>query len=206
MALSPARLGRYMNAAQGDKQRALRLYVWNARLCEALYLPFQTAEIATRNAIQDALINHYGQGWYSRQAFIDVLPDRYKEELNKTALDEQLRRAASFTRDHVVAGMTFGFWVHLLSVNFEHLLWKNGMGVAFRNIPAHVGRLQVYDRVNRLRNFRNKVMHHYAVFDHDPLGEHKNAMDIIGWASDALQWYARELSNPQAVMAAKPKE
>lgn len=204
-AISPARLGRYLNAASGDKQRALRLYVWNARLCEELYLPLQTAEIAVRNAVHSALVNHYGQGWYSRQAFIDVLPDRYKEEVKKTALDEQLRRAWLFTGDHVVAGMTFGFWVHLLSVNFDHLLWKNGMEAAFTQIPAHVGRLQVYDRVDRLRNFRNKVMHHYAIFDLDPLDEHKNAMNIIGWASDSLQWYVRELSNPQAVMANKPK-
>lgn len=194
-----------MNAAAGDKQRALRLYVWNVRLCEELYLPLQTAEVAVRNAVHGSLIARYGKGWYSRQAFIDVLPDRYKEEVKKTALDEQMRRAAAFTGDHVVAGMPFGFWVHLLSVNFDHLLWKNGMGAAFACIPAHVGRRQVYDRVNRLRNFRNMVMHHYAIFDQDPLEEHKNAMNIIGWVSEGIQWYVRELSNPQAVMVSKPK-
>lgn len=204
-AISSARLGRYLNAAAGDKQRALRLYVWNVRLCEELYLPLQTAEVAVRNAVHSALVTHYGRGWYSRPAFIDVLPDRYKAEVAKTTLDEQMRRAGMFTGDHVVAGMPFGFWVHLLSMSFDHLLWKNGMGAAFANIPAHVGRLQVFDRVDRLRKFRNKVMHHYAIFDQDPLEEHKNAMNIVSWASDGLQWYVRELSNPQTVMAGKPK-
>ena len=121
-----------MNAAKGDKQHALRLYVWNARLCEALYFPMQTAEVAVRNAIHSALIAQYGMGWYSRNAFIDVLPDRYKDEVRKVTRDEQLRRASSFTGDHVVAGMTFGFWVHLLSGNFDHLLWKGGMKECLR--------------------------------------------------------------------------
>jgi hypothetical protein len=204
-ALSPARLGRYLNAAKGDRQLALRLYVWNARLCEELYLPMQTAEVAVRNAIDAALVGQYGRGWYSNHALIDVLPDRYKEEVAKVTRQEQLRRAAAFTGDHVVAGMTFGFWVHLLSGNFDHLLWKNGMQTAFRAIPGHVGRRQVYDRVDQLRAFRNKVMHHYAIFDQKPLKEHANAMNIIGWVSENLQWFARELTNPQAAMAARPK-
>ena len=34
-------------------------------------------------------------------------------------------------------------------------------------------------------------MHHYAIFDQDPIAEHNNAMNIVQWASDYLHWYAR---------------
>jgi hypothetical protein len=40
--LSHARLARYLpaaRAANGDHHLALRLYIWNSRLCEAMYLP-----------------------------------------------------------------------------------------------------------------------------------------------------------------------
>lgn len=194
-----------MNAANGDKQLALRLYVWNARLCEELYLPMQTAEICVRNAIHYNLTRRYGAGWYSDHRFIDVLPDRYKEELNKTTLAEQESRRAAFTGNHVVASMKFGFWVHLLTRAFDHLLWQQGMAASFPNIPGHVGREQVYDRVNRLRMFRNAVMHHYAIFDKHPIDEHQNAMNIIEWVSADLHWFARQLVNPQAAMAKRPR-
>lgn len=50
--ISPARLKRYIPTAKGDRQLALRLYLWNVRICEAFYFPLQTAEIAARNAIK----------------------------------------------------------------------------------------------------------------------------------------------------------
>jgi hypothetical protein len=204
-ALSPARLGRYLNAAGGDRHLALRLYVWNARLCEELYLPLQTAEICVRNVVHYTLARKYGLGWYSNHKFIDVLPDRYKDEMARTVLEEQSGRMAAFTGDHVVAGLKFGFWVHLLTKNFQHLLWQQGMRRSFGNIPPDIDREQVYERVNRLRAFRNKVMHHYAIFDRHVLDEHQNAMDIINWTSSDLHWFARQLVNPQAAMAARPR-
>ncbi len=165
----------------------------------------QTAEVAVRNAIQTVLMEQYGAGWYSNQALINVLADRYKDKLRETTLKEQGDRGVAFTGDHVVAALPFGFWTHLLSPGFQHLLWKNGMHVGFANIPNHVGRRQVHDRVDRLRNFRNKVMHHYAIFHHHVLDEHTNAMNIIGWVSADLEWFAKQLTNPQVAMAARPR-
>ena len=49
--MSPARLDRFVPAARGDRNHALRLYIWNARLCEKFYLPIQLAEVTMRNAI-----------------------------------------------------------------------------------------------------------------------------------------------------------
>jgi hypothetical protein len=204
-ALSAARLRRYLNAAGGDKHLALRLYVWNVRLCEELYLPLQTAEICVRNVVQQTLIRKYDAGWYSNHKFIDILPDRYKREVTGTVREEQNSRAAAFTGDHVVAALRFGFWVHLLTKNFQHLLWQQGMQRSFPNIPVGVDREQLYRKVDRLRAFRNKVMHHYAIFDQHVLDEHQNAMDIILWTSEGLHWFARQLVNPQAAMAARPR-
>ena len=204
-AISPARLRRYVIAASGDKQLALRLYVWNARLCEEIYLPMQTAEVALRNAIHQTLVRRYGAGWYSNHKLIDVLPDQFKADLQTTVFKEQMSRAAAFTGDHVVAGLRFGFWVNLLGKNFQHLLWQQGMKRSFPHIPADVDREQLYRRVDRLRAFRNKVMHHCAIFDQHVLDEHKNAMHIIAWTSAELHWFARQLVNPQAAMAAKPR-
>ena len=41
----PERIGTYLQAAQGDRQQALRLYTWNTAICAAFYGPLQAIEI-----------------------------------------------------------------------------------------------------------------------------------------------------------------
>lgn len=203
--LSPARLERYLDATNGDKQLALRTYAWNARLCSEIYFPLQTAEIVVRNVIHHTLTRRYGAGWYSRKAFIDVLPNRHKEELEHRVFDEQMKRQSVFTVNHVVAALPFGFWCQLLTKNFEPLLWQQGMRRSFPNVPAHYPREELYLRLEKLRRFRNKVAHHYAIFDQHVIREHQNALGIIGWVSHDMQWYVRQMVNPQALMAQRPR-
>jgi hypothetical protein len=203
--LAPARLTRYLPASKGDRDLALRLYVWNAHLCAEFYLPLQTAEICVRNVIQRALINRYGRGWYSRSAFIDVLPERYRAELFRKVRDEQTKRQSAFTGDHVVATMPFGFWVQLLTSGFEHLLWTSGIRTSFPGAPRGMERQGIYDAVEKLRHFRNKVAHHYAIFDLQPLDQFRNATTVIDWISPDTGWFVKQLVNPQAAMAKRPR-
>ena len=134
-----------------------------------------------------------------------MLPDRHKEELRRKVYEEQNGRGAAFTGNHVVAGLTFGFWVQLLAKPFEHLLWRAGLTGTFPHIPPVIGRQIVYQRVDNLRAFRNKVAHHYAIFDRYPMAEYNNTMEIIGWTCGDTQWFVRQLVNPNEVMAQRPK-
>ncbi|RVQ65722.1 hypothetical protein EKN06_12365 [Croceicoccus ponticola] len=182
----------------------MRLYLWNASICESLYLPLQTAEVCVRNAIHYTLIRRYGQDWNTNHAFTNLLLKKYQEELFRTTADEKEVRGAAYTVDHVVGGMSFGFWVNLLTHSFRHHLWQQGMRRSFPHIPQGIEREDAYAKVNQLRVFRNKVAHHYAIFDRRPLAEHQNAMEIIGWCSPSAVHVVRQLSNPRRVVQ-KPK-
>ena len=94
---------------------ALRLYVWNARICEAFYLPLQLAEVTIRNRIHAGVILRYGTGWEAQGRFLCTLPQRLQSELNETLRKERVVRGAALTINHVVAGLSFGFWVNLLT-------------------------------------------------------------------------------------------
>lgn len=203
-AISDARLKRYMPAADHDKPYAMRLYLWNAALCESLYLPLQTAEVCVRNAIHYTLKRRYGEDWPASHAFTNLLLGKYREELDRTVEKEKAARGRGYTVDHVVAGLTFGFWVGLLTSSYEHHLWQQGMRRSFPFAPNELDRESAYLKVNRLRVFRNKVAHHYAIFDQDPLVEHENALEIVGWSSPAAVYVVKQLSNPREV-ASKPK-
>ena len=62
-AFSPERLGTYVRAVQGDRDRAVRLYRWNTAVCAAFYGPLQDLEVALRNAMHRELAACYGEEW-----------------------------------------------------------------------------------------------------------------------------------------------
>ena len=203
--MSPARLARFSAAANGDKNLALRLYIWNARLCEAFYLPLQVAEIAVRNAVHIPLRSRFGPAWFSSGKFLDQMPKRYKEEVYETVQREAARRGAAFTGDHVVAALTFGFWVHLLTSRYDNILWQGGVSRSFPHITRGMTRADVHEKVERLRDFRNLVAHHSAIFDRGPKAEYQNLVDILGLICPDTLWLLGELSNPDKVINARPR-
>src|SRR4051794_21156021 len=148
--MSQARLARYLPAAKGDRYHALRLYVWNARLCEEFYIPLQFSEIALRNAIHRKLATLYGENWFEARRLTNIIPDRHKTEIAKVTLDEMDRRGTSFTADHVVAGLSFGFWQNLMGSRLEFTLWRDGIRSAFPHLPNGFSREEVYKRLERL--------------------------------------------------------
>lgn len=203
--LSPARLARFSSGIGHDKQLAIRLYVWNSRLCEEFYFPLQMAEISLRNCIHYTLTRRYTPDWHDNPAIINQMTAKYKTEISQKIAELKKSKGAAFTVDHLVASMTFGFWVHLLTARYDHLLWQQGMRRSFPHIPAPLSRADVHAKADRLRKFRNKVAHHYAIFDRKPASEYQNVQDILSWCCDDTLWLMKAVSNPSRVINNRPK-
>ena len=203
--LSPARLARFDESAEGNKHLALRLYVWNARLCEEFYLPLQLAEVAVRNAIHYTLTRRYGQNWFENSSITSQLLDRYQRELQMLVESLREKFRSGFSADRVVAGLTFGFWVNLLTARYENLLWQQGLQRSFPHIERSLGRRAAHAKIDQLRLFRNRVAHHYAIFDQSPTTEYRNIQEILSWVCPETVWLMRELANPARVIGARPR-
>ena len=203
--ISSARLARYLPEARNDKHYAVRLYVWNARLCEEFYLPLQIAEVSVRNAIHKTLIRRFGVDWHDNAAITGLLTAKYQKELADVVQSEKGARGSGFTADHVVQGMTFGFWAHLLTARYDQILWQGGVVRSFPHISRQTTREDVHGRVDRMRNFRNKVAHHFAIFDRSPTAENLNIQEVIAMICPDTLWMVKELSNPVRVLSKKPR-
>jgi hypothetical protein len=202
--LSGARLARYAQARQSDKHHALRLYVWNARLCEALYFPTQIGEVAVRNAVHAALRSKHGDQWFDQQAFLHTLPERLKSELRRAVREEWTAYGQEMTLDHLVSGLSFGFWTNLLTVRYEPALWPACFGLSFPGKPANVSRQDVYNRVDRLRIFRNKIAHHKPIFDRKPNAEFQNILALLSWICADTRWFVVNTSRVSQTIADRP--
>ena len=128
--LSTPRLGRYLAASGGDRERALRLYDWNARISAALLCDLAHFEVALRNAYDRALMPATPSGqthWTFASAA--VFPPVYRTkriaggatqhtDINRKPrelLDAAVAAAGgrSASPGKVIANLTFGFWRYL---------------------------------------------------------------------------------------------
>lgn len=203
--LSVARLARYLVASRNDKHYALRLYVWNIRLCEAFYLPTQIAEVSVRNAIHCALLAKHGPDWHTRGSFLCTLPDRLRKELDDVIRTERAAYGTNMTADHLVSGLSFGFWLHLLTKNYEGVFWPTYFATCFPNMPATTSRDKLYKKVDKLRLFRNRIAHHKPIFDRSPKTEYNSLLEVIRWISDDTHWFTTMLTRVDQTINAKPK-
>lgn len=64
-AISPSRLAPYLTAVGGaDRDMAIKLYLWNARIAKSFLYPLHIAEVTARNAMHEAFSRVFGgPGW-----------------------------------------------------------------------------------------------------------------------------------------------
>jgi hypothetical protein len=136
--LSVERFETYLVHANGDKCKALQLYTWNTAISASFYGPLQALEVTLRNAMNRELSNAYGIDWYDNTALkLDAgslgRVEKAKEELEKERY--------VIDPPHMVANLSFGFWVSLLGsggyidwntktkANYEMSLWRPALSV-----------------------------------------------------------------------------
>jgi len=204
--LSPQRLSRYLPAANGDASHAFRLYLWNIRLCEAFYLPCHFGEVAIRNGLHEALKAKFGrEDWHLDRKFLRLLPARLSSELSNVVQRAQADHGSSANVHHVISGLSFGFWNNLLSSSYHHLLWHTGVHAAFPLAPASETRQTLHTRVQRFRNWRNRIFHHNAIFDKRPSAELQNIDALVGWRCRETQLLMSSESLVSRTINARPR-
>lgn len=71
--------------------------------------------------------------------------------------------------NRVISGLDFGFWTNLLSDKYEDsnsnsLLWPNLLPIVFPNAPLGATRQDVEDQFTKIRELRNRLSHHEAIW------------------------------------------
>lgn len=166
--LSPERMATYIAKTNGDHKKAVRLYTWNTAASAAFYGPLQWLEVTLRNAMHRELSKKYGLEWYdNKDCGFDIGTEK--------RIDNTKREVCKHKHDvdppHVVAELSFGFWVTLLGPggkapdgtnrNYEMTLWRKCLHNAFSH--KKLARRGIHKPLDDLRNFRNRIAHHSHV-------------------------------------------
>lgn len=185
--ISHPRFETYLNAKNGNEEKAMQLYLWNTAVSAAFYGPLQALEVTLRNAVHSQLAKRYGDDWYDNPQS-GLTTDAKKKILNaKQKLDRNCNSP------DIIAALSFGFWVSLLgkgkykdgqgkiiAKNYEMSLWRPALHRAFPHADS-LTRRQAHQKVKYLRDFRNRIAHHEPIFKRHLEQDYNSILLVTGW-------------------------
>ncbi len=213
-ALSPERFATYMQHVAGNRQAAERLYIWNTAASAAFYGPLQSLEVALRNALHKQLTLTYGHAWYDDPR--TGLDDGARNRVMK-ARSDLIRSGYSDDPPHMVAALSFGFWVSLLGkggrislgqgkkADYEAKLWRPALRSAFPNVQK-LNRRQAHEPLDYLRTLRNRIAHHEPIFNRHLTKDYAQILNVLGWISLAKRDWVASYSRLPHVLQAAPSD
>lgn len=207
-AFSQQRIESYRHAADRDEVDTVARYLWNMALCCSLHSVLHVFEITFRNAIYHASVKLIDTSklhmpdipcWLDAQGSTLLYADEVAEvKRAKTCLSSDPKRR---TPGHLIAKLSFGFWVQLTARVYNELradgpkLWPRGLPHAFPNkwplgskkiVPGHADREMIFNRVHEIRKLRNRIAHHEPVWELDLEAQHHGILEILGWMNSKM--------------------
>jgi hypothetical protein len=104
--------------------------------------------------------------------------------------------------DHVVAELSFGFWVSLLSKGYDQSLWVPFLHQAFPNY--HGPRRQLHDWLYSVVLLRNRVMHHEHIYTRDLAADLAKIRRLLEYFSPGLALQLDGLDRVSEVLSRRP--
>ena len=198
-ALSAERLSAYALPKDTDEVDSVARYLWNLALCSALQPALHTLEVTVRNhlfSVSRRIVDEAALCFDKVPCWLDARPSllvgRERETVEQAKETMRIRRSP-MTEGRLVSTLGFGFWVSLCKRPYEQgridgpCLWPKLAKKGFPHLPkAKRTRSQVFHALDSLRDLRNRVSHHEAVWDRKLPLRHAEIIETIGWINRDL--------------------
>ena len=205
--LSEQRFAAYVSAANGDHRTALSLYRWNMELSAAFLVPLHIFEVSLRNSIARAIENTYGQNWPWEKSFQISL--RNPPRVYSPRRDLQAVGAKTSNKGKVVAELKLVFWERMFTRSHDDAIWRTQFPVVFpnadRSLAIRQSRGDGFEKVQKIRDLRNRIAHHEPVFTRDLSREYEYIREMIYWTDDVTARWVDRIQGVTALIACRPQ-
>lgn len=199
LTLSQRRFDTYLNASGHNKERAIALYLWNAKVGASFHAPIQACEVALRNRVNHALVAEFGPDWWKSCRFVALI-DRERERDLATVRTRILHKGLVLETDQIVAGLSFGFWVGMLQAKYNPVVWSKNLRAAFPSLPANETRQSIFALAGQVASFRNRVSHHEPLIRSNITQIYSDLMKLLLWVCpDTAAWICPHCDVPKIV-------
>jgi hypothetical protein len=194
-----ARLAPYQEAAARGGTHVADLYRWNLQVSEAFLPALSCLEICMRNAMHEQLTAKYHRAdWWTPAPL-----GQHEGYIVQRAREDLLRRKGTDPgTDDIVAELSFGFWVSLLSRHYDRRFWVPALHKAF---PGYRGsRKDLHDNFDAMRRFRNRVMHHEPVHHRHLAADHAKIYRLLGSIEPEATAWLLDFDRVPEILAKRP--
>ena len=192
--LSRPRYNRYLTATGNDKGRAARLYTANIRLAQAFHPLLSQFEVILRNSLNIILSSYFADAdWIISQksGFMRHSSLRNSHFFLRTSVQKTetklAQRGIPVTSGKVISDQTFGFWLAFFLSHHYSLVGGQPIHI-FPHKPTTESRASIYDKLNKIKSFRNRVNHCEPLCFVGHTIDCSYALDIRAKIYDLIQW------------------
>lgn len=213
LALSEERLHAHAIAGDADELDAVARYIWNLALGCAMQPALHVLEITLRNHLFRASLKVVDESklkFKSVHCWLDADPTLLEPAEAGSVEDakELLARAKKpLTTGRLISKLGFGFWVSLCKRPYEQgrgggpALWPSLATIGFPFLTAKGRtRAQVFHRLEKIRDLRNRVSHHEPIWDRDLLKAHNEVLETLSWMNLGLATALRSASPLESIV------
>jgi hypothetical protein len=201
--LSPRRFDTYSIAAGHSAERALALYLWNAKLGASFHVPIQAVEVALRNRVSNALTTEFGVHWWRNGRFSSII-DRERIRDLETVRSRIAKKGLRLETDQIVAGLSFGFWVGRLQPKYNPPIWAAHLRPSFPHLPNSDSRTSLFKLCGDVANFRNRISHHEPLLKSDVTAVFSDTMKLLAWLCPHTAEWVRPHCEVLTVIRSRP--
>lgn len=196
--LSKPRLDRFLEATDNSKNDAKQLYKMNLRIAQSFYPILNLFEIFFRNVVNYQVSSRLANpNWIitEKNGFMnDPSLTSSKFFLKKSIIkaEKKVRRKGIVTPGKIIAEQSLGFWTSLFDTHHYRLI--GGVVIhCFPNKPSHINRNIINQKLNRIRDFRNRVYHNEPICFKNNTISFTAALEIKREIYELLEWMNTDL-------------
>lgn len=199
--LSQPRLNRFLLASGNSKIKAQKLYRANLRVAQSFYPILNLFEIIFRNTC-----NYQVSSFFTNPNWIITEKNGFMSDASLTAsrfflknsiisAERTIRRKGRLvTAGKVIAEQSFGFWTSLFDPHHYRLI--GGIVIhSFHYKPANINRSILNQKLNRIREFRNRVYHNEPICFYGNVIDFTYAEKIKDEIYELLSWIDPDLTD-----------
>lgn len=156
----------------------MMLYHGNLKIAQAFHPLLGILEVILRNRLHSELARYFNDSnWIINQQYGFMRSPLLSQKNKRTGkiitndylfrevskAEQKLRnKGVNITAGQIIAEQTLGFWISFFDL-IHYKILKGTPIQAFQKLPTNHGRKEVYEALNKIRDFRNRINHNEPI-------------------------------------------
>jgi hypothetical protein len=100
--------------------------------------------------------------------------------------------------------LSFGFWAATLAPRYKTAIWANRLSAAFPHATGNITQDNIYGKVNRALDLRNRIFHHEPLLGMNLSGQYSDLMALQKWICPHTQAWVKAHCSMALLLRSRP--